>query len=34
MRLALRSEVAEDADEVLGPSVAEVEHEDDERHLH
>ncbi len=30
----VRSEVAEDADEVLGPTVAQVEHEDDERNLH
>jgi hypothetical protein len=31
---AVRSEAAEDADEVLGPAVAQVEHEDDERNLH
>ena len=30
----VRSEAAEDADEVLGPAVAQVQHEDDERNLH
>ncbi len=30
----VRSEAAENADEVLGPAVAQVEHEDDERNLH
>ena len=31
---AVRSEAAEDADEIPGKTVEEIQHEDDERHLH
>ena len=31
---AVRVEVAKDADQVLGPAVAEDQHEDHQRHLH